>query len=230
MHKSSKKNRVEETESAQASSAESLRGEANVDTTGMSARQAKKALKLAAAATDSSSTKAESDTIGTDNSKSKTKQKNDERIKTIDTKVIEKYENATIPDTSGLSAREAKRIKKAAKRAAQEESGINTGTSPDVPDTSRSTLNSDKSAKKIGVTTSTSQTIEGRQVAHANKTSKNLPARQEKARRDAQRAIQKFVAELREKGITDSKEIKKEKIKFKKKLLSSQQARMHKRR
>lgn len=58
--------------------------------------------------------------------------------------------------------------------------------------------------------------IEKKAEEHSKKLAKMLPTRAEKARRDQQKKIQAFVLDLKAKGITDAKQVKKEKLKYKK--------------
>ncbi len=174
-----------------------------VDTTGMSARQMKKARKEAqrVAGGDVAPT---DDSMKDENHSDLTSTSKSNHVNQLD---AHKDFTSSIPDTSGLSAREAKRIKKAARRAELEAAAALEATAkPNI--------------QKVVVTPqkSTKSTADREQAAYKRQMNKNLPTRQEKARRDAQRDIQKYVAELRANGITDPKEIKKMKLKYKKKL------------
>ena len=62
-------------------------------------------------------------------------------------------------------------------------------------------------------------------AAHKAKLKKMLPTREERARREIQRKIQAYVGELRKKGITDPKEVKKWKNKMINKLKASKPGR-----
>ena len=69
---------------------------------------------------------------------------------------------------------------------------------------------------KSGGTSGTSSTSSDKQEQHSKKLAKMLPTRVEKARRDQQKKIQAFVLDLKAKGVTDPKQVKKEKLKYKK--------------
>ena len=73
----------------------------------------------------------------------------------------------------------------------------------------------EKQPKSCG-TSGTSSTSSDKQEQHSKKLAKMLPTRVEKARRDQQKKIQAFVLDLKAKGVTDPKQVKKEKLKYKK--------------
>ncbi len=179
------------------------------DTTGMSARQAKRALKEAKRAAEAAA-KQQAETPSSSRKRSRS-----EDTTTSEAKQATGETQLEIPDTSGMSAREAKRVKKAAKRAAWEAAAAqsNNTSSSSVEDITKGAGSSSNTA---------TSSKEKEMSTYLKQMNKQLPSRQEKARRDVQRALQSFVADLRAKGVTDKKEVKKAKLKYKKKISAGQ--------
>ena len=111
--------------------------------------------------------------------------------------------------------REEKRLQKS-----REESGANEEQNALIDNSAGEGNKSDGAQKekqpKSGGTSGTSSTSSDKQEQHSKKLAKMLPTRVEKARRDQQKKIQAFVLDLKAKGVTDPKQVKKEKLKYKK--------------
>lgn len=121
--------------------------------------------------------------------------------KSVEDVVVDGEENLTKKQKKKL--REEKRLQKSL-----EESGAGEGNKSDGAQKEKQ--------PKSGGTSGTSSTSSDKQEQHSKKLAKMLPTRVEKARRDQQKKIQSFVLDLKAKGVTDPKQVKKEKLKYKK--------------
>ena len=121
-------------------------------------------------------------------------------------------EGETLTKKQKKQAREEKRKRKQAEAGVVEEEVLkSTESSPNDKKEKK-----EKKEKKDEVGAQEQQDADEAWKEHSKKLAKMLPTRAEKARRDQQKKIQAFVLDLKAKGITDPKQVKNEKLKYKK--------------
>lgn len=122
--------------------------------------------------------------------------------------------------------REEKRAQKAVEESEAADGGAEEITSgKDTEGGKTSSEEGDEGSKKKPPAKSRDELGSSEQEQHSKKLAKMLPTRVEKSRRDQQKKIQAFVIDLKAKGVTDPKQVKKEKLKYKKLLEKRQQSR-----
>jgi hypothetical protein len=124
-------------------------------------------------------------------------------------------EGATLTKKQKKQAREEKRKRKQAEAGVVEEEVLKS-TESSTNDKKEKKGKKEKKDKKDEVGAQEQQDADEAWKEHSKKLAKMLPTRAEKARRDQQKKIQAFVLDLKAKGITDPKQVKNEKLKYKK--------------